>query len=178
MGKENSTGATNRGENSSNRRRTFYRKKTGNADNNVVKPKVQELMFYLHDSAARKTSESFGRIKVSITLKIQKSFEKLIGISESIIGKVKTKFSKPDITKRTAGDADVNLAENAMFLEEWKTYFSIYRNDGRKFCEAWVKAYALIWDTYCLREVQLAIKEMPAFDTTIINYPLLLLETI
>ena len=147
MGKENSSGATNGGENKSSRRRAFYKNKTGNTENNVVKPKVKEMKFYLHDSAARKTSELFGRIKESIILQIQNSFVDPIYLSESIIGKVKNGFSKADMTKSTAGDADVKLAENAMFLEEWKIDFSIYRNDERKSYEAWVKAYALIWDT-------------------------------
>ena len=37
--------------------------------------------------------------------------------------------------------------ENEMYLEEWKIDFAIYHKDERKFDEAWVKAYALIWDT-------------------------------
>ena len=56
--------------------------------------------------------------------------------------------------------------------------FAIYQKDERKFDEAWVKAYALIWDTYCSREIQSAIKEMITFETMIRNEPLALLETI
>ena len=65
-----------------------------------------------------------------------------------------------------------------MYLEEWKVEFAIYRKDERKFDEAWVKVYALIWDTYCSREIQSAIKEMPTFETTIKNGHLVLMETI
>ena len=67
MGKENSFGATNGGEKKSNRRRPFYKKKGNGENNNVVtRPKVKYTKFYLHDSAARKTSESVGRIKEAI----------------------------------------------------------------------------------------------------------------
>ena len=68
--------------------------------------------------------------------------------------------------------------ENEMYLEEWKIDFAIYRKDERKFDEAWVKAYALIWDTYCSREIQTVIKEMSAFKSKIRNDPLALLEMI
>ena len=66
MVKEKTSWATYGGENKSNRRRPFYKKKSGNFENNVVKHKVKELKFYLYDSAARKKSESFGRIKEAI----------------------------------------------------------------------------------------------------------------
>ena len=152
MGKENSSGAANGGENKSIMRRTFYKKK-GNGENNVVRPKVEEMKFYLHDSASRKTSESFGRIKEAIVLKIQNSFEETRYISEPVIGKAKKTFSKPETTKSTLGDTAelvaAKWAENEIYLGEWKIGFTIYRKDERNFDEAWVKVYALIWDTYC-----------------------------
>ena len=98
--------------------------KKGNGDNNnvVAKAKVKGMEFYLHDSASRKTSESFGRIKEAIILKIQKSFEDPIYFSESIISKKKKTFTKPEKTKNTLGDtaelAAEKRAENDMYLEE------------------------------------------------------------
>ena len=64
------------------------------------------------------------------------------------------------------------------FLEEWKIDFLIYWKECKEFDEQWVKAYALIWDTYCSRDIQVAIKEMSDFDTDIKNEPLTLLERI
>ena len=78
----------------------------------------------------------------------------------------------------TAELAAEKALENEMYLEEWKIDFAIYRKDERKFDEAWVKAYALIWDTYCSREIQTVIKEMSAFKSKIRNDPLALLEMI
>ena len=56
--------------------------------------------------------------------------------------------------------------------------FSRYKKDERKYDEAWVKVYALNWDTYCSREIQTVIKDMPEFETKIRNEPLALLKTI
>ena len=95
MGKENSSAAANVGENK-NKRKPFYRKKgNGGGDNSnaaVTTKKIKEMKFYLHDSAARKSSESFGKIKESIILRIQKSFEEHIFLTESIISKTKKVF--------------------------------------------------------------------------------------
>ena len=60
----------------------FYRKKTGNkpnsngssgssSNNNVPR---KEYKFHMHDSQARKTSESYEKIKKVIILKIQETF--------------------------------------------------------------------------------------------------------
>ena len=65
-----------------------------------------------------------------------------------------------------------------MFIGKWKIYFTIYRRKCKKFDEAWVKTYVLIWDSYCSRNDQHAIKEMPDFDRIIRNDSLLLLDNI
>ena len=102
MGKENSSGAANGGEENDNKRILFYRKSqsgSGETNNVVTTKKVKEMKFYLHDSDKRKTSESFGKIKETIVLKIQKSFEDPIYLSELIINKCKKIFTKPTKNK-------------------------------------------------------------------------------
>ena len=47
-----------------------------------------------------------------------------------------------------------------------------------EFDEAWVKAYALICDSYCSRDVQWGIKEIPEFENSIRNDLLALLTTV
>ena len=126
---------------------------------------------YLHDSAARKASESFGKIKESIILRIQKSFEEHIFLTESIISKSKKVFSKPERGKSTlavtAANSDERALENETFLEEYRIDYAIFRKDEKKYKEVWVKAYALIWYTYCSREIQTVVKEMSTFDSEI-----------
>ena len=136
MGKENYSGAANGCENKNNKRRPLYRKsQNGNGETNnvVTTKKIKEMKFYLHDSAARKTLESFGRIKESIFLRIQKSFEDPIYLSESIINKCKKTFTKPIKSKSTLSNTEdvVNekALENEMCLGEWKIDFGIYRKD-------------------------------------------------
>ena len=46
------------------------------------------------------------------------------------------------------------------------------------FNDNWVKAYALIWEGYCSKEMQSAIKEMSTYESQIINEPLKLLATV
>ena len=70
--KENCQGASN------TKRKPFrkFYKKASNGKNNATssKPKstVREYKFHMHDTDARKSSESFGKIKEEIILKIQK----------------------------------------------------------------------------------------------------------
>ena len=71
------------------------------------------MKFYLHDSATIKTSEYFGRIKELIILKIQKSFDGPIYLSDSIISNQKKTFTKPKKSMSTLGDsAELALKQN------------------------------------------------------------------
>ena len=56
--------------------------------------------------------------------------------------------------------------------------FNCYQDKVEKYDNLWIKTYALIWDNYCSKEVQIALKEMPDFDTTINKEPLVLLERV
>ena len=47
------------------------------------------MKFHMHDSQARKTSESYEKIRKIIILKIQESFDESINIVESFEKKVK-----------------------------------------------------------------------------------------
>ena len=131
--KENSSGnATQSGASKNNRRRPFYRKKnnsssSGKGNNGNAKPKaaVREYKFYMHGSAQRKTSESYGKIKEAIILKIQNTFENPIAVANSISPGVKKVYTKPNLGKSTNSDADTKAVENAKFLEEWKIDFLI-----------------------------------------------------
>ena len=61
---------------------------------------------------------------------------------------------------------------------KWKIEFEMHLKEYREFQDIWVKVYALIWENYCSREVQMDFKEMPDFDSTINNQPLVLLEQV
>ena len=67
------------------------------------------------------------------------------------------------------------VLENRMLEMKWKSDYETHLREEGDFKDNWVKAYALIWDSYCLGEMQVAVREMPDFDTEIINGPLELL---
>ena len=87
-------------------------------------------------------------------------------------------FEKPKIQSSTSDDAGIRAQENLMFMEEYKINFTIFRQSELKFKEQWVKAYALIWGSYCSRELCMAIKEMPDFESVIRNDPLTTLSRV
>ena len=45
----------------------------------------------------------------------------------------------------------------------------LYLKDIGGFEENWVKPYALIWDTYCLRGMQMVVRELQDYATAINN---------
>ena len=71
MGKENSSRQAYSGNNGNrrrfNRKKNASQKSSSSASGN--KPKVREYKFYLHDSAQRKTSESYMNIFEAMILK-------------------------------------------------------------------------------------------------------------
>ena len=90
------------------------------------------MKFHLHDSAARKSSESYTRIREAIILKIQKTFDDSIVLTESIISKTKKVIAKPKLKRSARGVTDdLYAVENDTFMEEYKIYFTIYLNDEK-----------------------------------------------
>ena len=87
------------GQKNNKNRRRFTQRKRGTSSTNIKinsttsknnnPPKIRELKFYLHDSAQRKTSESFNKIKEAIITKIQKTFEDSVDVVESLEKKLK-----------------------------------------------------------------------------------------
>ena len=67
---------------------------TNNKSNNLAKNR--ELKFHLHDSAQRKTSESFNKIVEAIVTKIQKTFDDSVDLVTSIEQKTKKVYAEPE----------------------------------------------------------------------------------
>ena len=65
-----------------------------------------------------------------------------------------------------------------MLEMKWKITVEIHMKDQKTLDENWVRSYTLIWDKYCSREIQMAIEEMPDFDTSIVNQPIVLLQRV
>ena len=104
MGKENSSRQANSGSGNNSNRRRFNRKKNSSQKSNGTsqastanKSKTREYKFYLHDSAGRKTSESYNKILEAIILRIEKTFEQPIDVSDSIRAKTKKVYDEPEM---------------------------------------------------------------------------------
>ena len=169
--------------NSDNKNRRRFRRNNSNGapnknQNNKPKPVVREMKFYMHDSAQRKNSESFGKIKEAIILKIQTTFESPVDIVKSLRDGTKKAFTKPTMSKSTNADPNDKAAEDEQFREEWKIDYQIFCKEETRFEELWCKAFAVIWEKYCLRDLQVAIKEMSDFETTVRDNPVELLNRV
>ena len=178
---------------SGNRRRFTQRRGRGSNSNwnksntnssgsqlkNNNKPKERELKFHLHDSTQRKTSESYNKIVEAIITKMQKTFDDLIDIVNSLETKTKKVFTEPTAADAATSGTDAQKARKDRLAEKkWEILFNHYQDKVETFDSLWVKTYALIWDNYCSKEVQIALQEMPNFDSTIKREPLVLLEKV
>ena len=114
------------------KKRRFYRKSNnkpkGNGSENGSNQKVQakrKYKFHMHDAQARKSSESYEKIKNAIILKIQESFEDSEYVVESLKKKSKEVIEKPDYKKYKSSltDPDEKAAEDESLKAEWKIDF-------------------------------------------------------
>ena len=78
---------------------------------------VREMKFHLHDSASRKSSESFRKIKEAIVNRINLEFDNPIEIGESLKTGTKFVFEKPKMQVSTSDDAGIRAQENLMFMD-------------------------------------------------------------
>ena len=62
--------------------------------------------------------------------------------------------------------------------KKWEILYNRYQDKVEKFDNVWIKAYALVWDNYCSKDLQVAIKEMPDYETAVNKEPLVLLERV
>ena len=149
-----------------NRRRFSQRKRSSASSSgasttpkNNNSPKVRELKFYLHDSANRKTSESFNKIREAIITKIQKTFADSVDIVASLEAKTKKVYDEPNMPEAASEGTDAEKARKDRLAEKkWEILFTRYQDKIEKFDALWIKAFALIWDTYCSKEIQVALK--------------------
>ena len=169
-------------ENKNNNRRKFRRnfKKAKSSDSsngqNDSKSKTKEYKFHMHDSAQRKTSESFGKIREAIIMTINKTFDTPVEAVESIRTGAKMIPNEPTLVSSTVTEPLVKQAEDALNLEKWKIEFSFYHTQKHKLQASFTKAFSLIWENYCAKEVQVVIKEMSDYETRIRDEPLELLK--
>ena len=106
------------------------------------------MKFHLHDSASRKSSEYFRKIKEAIINRINLQFDNPIEIGESLKMENKFVFENPKIKSSTSDDAGIRAQENLMFMEEHTINFTIFNQSAvtaRENC-AWPSKKFQIWN--------------------------------
>ena len=150
----------------------------GNNKNNNP-PKARELKFYLHDSVGRKQSESFGKIREAILIKIQKTFDSPVDLVSSLKAKAKKVYTEPVVdAAATVGTPEQMARQDRLAEKKWLLLLERWQAKVDRFEEMWMNTYGLIWDYYCSKELQNAIKEMPDYESAVNGEPLVLLERV
>ena len=156
----------------SQRRRGNGNKSNSNLGNNQPKnnnkPKQRELIFHLHDSTLRKTTESFNKIRVAIIIKIEKAFEDSLDIINSVETNTKKTCNGLQAAEAaTTGTAKEKARTDCLSEKKWEIMLIRYQEKINKFGSLLVKTHALILDQYCSKEIKATLQEMPDFDSAI-----------
>ena len=109
-------------------------------------------------------------------MKVQKEFEGGRYIASSLRNRVKKGPDMPTLQH----SAKTNQADKDREQNEFQSRYEAQMNHhciaNEKFENEWVKAYSLIYDNFCLRDMQVVLKELPEFDVRIRDNPLELLK--
>ena len=125
--------------NKNRNRRRYTQKKRGSSNKNTQNasqnnnknnnpPKVRELKFYLHDLVGRKQSESFGKIKDAIIIRIQKTFDSPVDLVTSLKSNTKKVYTEPVVDAAATDGTPEQMARKdrlaekkwLLLLERWQ----------------------------------------------------------
>ena len=101
-------------------------------------------------------------------------------VVESLKKKNKTFLQKPDWKDyiATSTEPDEKVAEQRHLDSERDADLKEFKEESKLFNNNWSKAYAMIWKSYCSKEMQVAIEEISDFEVRIDNDPLELLNEV
>ena len=68
--------------------------------------------------------------------------------------------------------------EQATLDKEYDARLKHYIRKDEEFNENWMKAYAYILEKYCAKELQIALKELPNYESDVVNNPINLLKEV
>ena len=87
------------------------------------------------------------------------------------------KQGPPTPTRDTSNltDADAKAIEQETMNRKYEAKLSHYFKQQEDLEDNWIKAYGLIYTYYCTREMQVALKELPNYETAVLDNPLELL---
>ena len=109
---------------------------------------------------------------------MQKTFDSPRDVADSLQDNKEKVFNKPIWIKLALTDEADKEHDNLQFMMEWQVDCEEFKKESKRFCDNWVNVYALIWESYCSKEMQIALKEISDYESHIRDQPLVLLERI
>ena len=152
-------------------------RRTGSSKKKTTESK--EVKFYPHTSGQQHTV-TFDTVKDRIIQQVQKTYRHGVDVAESLRNEEKKDLSASEPTRELSTATD----ETQRFLEQqghdikYKVKIAEYFKWVEQLDENMNKAYALIFDNYCSRTMQVHIEEHKDFDSTIRDDPIELLKAI
>ena len=99
-------------------------------------------------------------------------------IAQSIQDGARVTYNKPVMAETTETDPAKLAREDKMITLKFQINYEHWIKEEKSFKENRVKAYTMIMDQYCAKDVQVALKKQSDFETVVLNKPLVLLERI
>ena len=141
--------------------------------------KSPEIKFYPHGSGKKGQTTTYATVKDHIISYVQRTYRHGQDIAISLRELKKRDLTSEEPTRKISsktGD-DKKLEQDGFYMRyqaEIKQFLD--RQSGLE--ENLMKAYALIFGTYCSKAIQSRVEEHPDFETTIRDDPIELLKTI
>lgn len=144
------------------------------------KKKSTELKFRPHGDGKEKQSTTYYKVFEDIVLKVQRTYEMGDDIASSLRDGKKKDFStlKPKMRRTTETDMELKVIEMEANRVDYELEVKDWREQIKKLDDNVTKAYALIFQSYCSASMQVAVKELPNFESDIRNDPFKLLEEV
>ena len=166
--------------NSGNSRKPYWKGKkisatSGSGSGSGSKQAIKrELKFYIHDSLIQKNGCTYRKVEVAIVFKVQATFN---NGNQSIRSKTNSVFKQPELGELPKS-GDEKIREQKMLDRKWDVDYKRYVEKGEEFTNNWVKPYALMFESYCARELQIPLKELLEFEIRVRDQPLDLLMVV
>ena len=175
---KNRNGRSGRSQNTNNQsKKSGSNTSGGNNYRNNKTNKNNEFKFQLHDGSNKRTY-TYEKIKEAMILKIQTDFTSSRYVVSSLRNKIK---EGPPIPVREISrnpDEEMRSIEQETFNRRYEAKSAHFYSQETLLEDNWIKAYGLIYRGYCSSQMQLAIKELPNYDTEVLDDPLRLLEEV
>ena len=165
-------------------RRRYSQNQNRNNSNHKNKPnnkkqKSIELKFNVHGYGKEKQTCSYAKVLEKICLRLQQNLTS--GGSNIVESIRKNKICRPAAPERKESQ-EIDSAKKAFDQQtldkEYDARLKNYIRMDMDFDENWKKAFAYIYESFCTKEMQIAIKELPNYEKEIQNQPLKLLEEV